>query len=121
MFGSKKMGLNICINVVFLIVLIIHVFLVAFSMIYPSTPSVKVYKKTYDDIDFPISIKICATEDREQDIKRHNGTGYQRNLNFFMGQSIYNGSLIGWRGHTSNGSILGSALGNLSYKQINLN
>ena len=115
------MGLNICINVVFLIVLIIHVFLVAFSMIYPSTPSVKVYKKTYDEIDFPISIKICATEDRDQDIKRHNGTGYQRSLNFFMGQSMYNDSLIGWRGHTRNGSILGSAQGNSSDKQINLN
>ena len=112
MFGSTKMGLNIFINVVFLIVLIIHVFLVAFSMIYPSTPSVKVYKKIYNEIDFPISIKICATEDRDREIKRHKVTGYKRSLKFFMGQSMYNGSLFGWRGHSKNGSTLGSAQGN---------
>ena len=121
MFGPTKMGLNIIINVVFLIVLIIHVFLVAFSMIYPSTPSVKVYKKTYNEIDFPISIKICATEDRDRDIKRHNVTGYQRSFKFFMGQSMYNGSLFGWRGHSKNGSILGSTQGNSFLDLTNLN
>ena len=48
------MGLNIAINVVFLMAFVIHVFLVAFSRIYPSTPSVKVYKKSFNEIDFPI-------------------------------------------------------------------
>ena len=109
------------INVLFLIVLIIHVFLVAFSMIYPSTPSVKVYKKTYNDIEFPISIKLCAKEDRENDRKRHNITGYHRSFKFFMGQSMYNYSLIGWSGHTKNGSILGSSQGNSSLNYIKLN
>ena len=106
-----KMGLNIAINVVFLMAFVIHVFLVAFSLIYPNTPSVKVYKKSFNEIEFPISIKICATEDRDSDAMRHNVTGYKRSFKFFMGESMFNDSLFGWRGHTKDGSVLGSTQG----------
>ena len=108
------MSWNVAINVVFSIALVIHVFLVVFSMIYPNTPSVKVYKKSFNEIDFPISIKICATEDRDRDTMRHNVTGYKRSFKFFMGESMFNDSLFGWRGHTKDGSVLGSTQG-ISY------
>ena len=105
------MSFFLVVNVLFLIALIIHVCVIAYSMIYPSVPSVKIYKRSYNEIEFPISIKICATEDRESDIMRHNISGYERNFMFFLGQSMFNESLIGWSGHTENGSFLGSAEG----------
>ena len=116
------MSWNVAINVVFSIALVIHVFLVVFSMIYPNTPSVKVYKKSFNEINFPISIKICATEDRDSDIMRHNVTGYARVFKFFMGESMFNDSLFGWRGHTKDGSTLGSTQGKFAFRfnQLNL-
>ena len=105
------MSFFLVVNVVFLIALIIHVFLIAYSMIYPSVPSVNIYKKSYNEIEFPISIKICAKEDRESDIMRHNVSGYERSFRFYLGQSMFNESLFGWSGHTENGSTLGSVEG----------
>ena len=113
------MSLNIAINVVFSIALVIHVFLVVYSMICPNTPSVKVYKKRFNEIDFPISIKICSTEDQDSDIKRHNFTGYAKSFKFFMGESMFNDSLFGWRGHTKDGLTLGSTQGISSLDLIN--
>ena len=105
------MGFLAVINVLFLIALIIHVFLIAYSMIYPSIPSVKIYKKSYNEIEFPIGIKLCATEDRESDILRHNISGYERSFRYYLGQSMFNDTAFGWSGHTENGSILGTAEG----------
>ena len=106
-----KMSFFLVVNVLFLIALIIHVILIAYSMIYPSVPSVKIYKRSYNEIEFPIRIKICAREDRESDTLRNNITGYERNFKFFLGQSMFNESLFGWSGHTEDGSFLGSAEG----------
>ena len=111
------MDFNIAINILFSMALIIHVFLVAYSMIHPSTPSIKVYKKRFNEIDFPVCIKICATEDRERNINRHNVLGYKKNVQFFVGKSMFNESLIGWSGHTKEGSILGSTQGMLMHKR----
>ena len=108
---ANDMTINIVVNVIFSIALIIHVFMVAYGMIYPNIPSVRVFKKSINQIDFPVSIKICATEDRERDIKRHSGSGYTRSFKFFLGQSMFNRSLIGWKGHTKNGSTIGSTQG----------
>ena len=111
------MDLGIVINVVFSLALIIHVFLVAYSMIFPSIPSIKVYKKRLNEIDFPVSIIMCATEDRERNNYKYNILGYKNKLKFFLGQSMFNESLIGWSGHTKEGLILGSIQGMLMHKR----
>lgn len=80
-------------------------------MIYPSTPTIKIYEKSLNQIEFPISIKLCALEDGESDSMRHNTSGYEKNFRFFLGQSMFNKSLIGWGGHTEDGSFLGSVRG----------
>ena len=109
--ASRKMSFFIAGNVVFLIAFTIHVSLISYSMIYPSVPSVKIYQKSYNEIEFPIGIKICATENRTEESLRTNISGYERMFTFFQGQSMYNKSLFGWSGHTENGSPLGSAEG----------
>ena len=87
-------------------------------MIYPSTPTIKIYEKSLKEIEFPISITLCASEERESDVMRHNTSGYDRNFQFFLGQSMFNKSLIGWSGHTQDGSFLGSVRGR---KKLNIN
>ena len=84
-------------------------------MLYPSTPSIKIYEKRLNETEFPISIKLCALEDRESDTMRHNTSGYERNFRFFLGQSMFNKSLIGWSGHNQDGSFLGSVRGKLKF------
>ena len=110
------MSFFVVINILFLIALVIHVVLIAYSMLYPSTPSIKIYEKPLNETEFPISIKLCALEDRESDAMRHNTSGYERNFRFFLGQSMFNKSLIGWSGHTKDSSVLGSVRG----KYLNL-
>ena len=105
------MSFFLVINILFLIALVIHVVLIAYSMLYPSTPSIKIYEKRLNETEFPISIKLCALEDRESDTMRHNTSGYERNFRFFLGQSMFNKSLIGWSGHNEDGSVLGSVRG----------
>ena len=105
------MSFFLIVNVVFLIALCIHVFFITYSMIHPSIPTIKIYEKSLSEIEFPISIKLCALEDTESDVMRHNTSGYERNFRFFLGQSMFNKSLIGWSGHTQDGSFLGSVKG----------
>ena len=109
------MYFNIIVNCVFIIAFTVHVVMIAFNLIYPTIPSVKVYKKNYHDIDFPITFKLCAIEDRFSDYQRHNSVGYSRRHKFFLaGQSMFNKSLLGWMGHTVDGSTLGSVEGSIS-------
>ena len=105
------MSFLLIVNVVFMIAFLIHMFFIAYSMIHPDTPTIKIYEKSLNEIEFPLSIKLCASEDRESDVMRHNTSGYERNFNFFLGQSMFNKSLIGWSGHTQDGSFLGSVKG----------
>ena len=114
------MSFLLTVNVVFMIAFFIHMFFITYSMIHPDTPTIKIYEKSLNEIEFPLSIKLCASEDSESDIMRHNNSGYERNFYFFLGQSMFNKSLIGWSGHTQDGSFLGPVKGKRNLISINL-
>ena len=73
------------------------------ELVYPQTPSIKVYERRLRDIDFPILIKICLTDN---DNSKYEAFGYQNVHKFFRGQSDHNSSLIGWSGHSKDGKII---------------
>ena len=77
---------------------------------YPTTPTIRVYKTTLDKIKFPISLLICAHQ-LQNDSARYEKVGYPDNIYFYYGISKYNNSLLGWHGHTENGSSIGSVEG----------
>ena len=78
-------------------------------------PSVRVYKKDFGEIEFPISVKVCIREIVANE-SRCSEVGYNGEWNWFTGRSIYNDSLVGWHGHGENGTTLGSVKGRWEYK-----
>ena len=47
--------------------------------------------------------------------------GYESDVAFFKGKSMYNESLYGWSGHTENGSTISNVEGNVLSIPISLN
>ena len=79
-------------------------------MFNPNLPEIKVYKKNLEEIEFPFSFLLCAY-DLQNDTVKYNKMGYKDEVDFFRGRSKFNSSLVGWGGHTENGSYIGTAQG----------
>ena len=89
---------------------IVHVLFICVQIFHPSLPEIRVYKKDLKDIEFPISFRICAQELREGD-EKFKKLGDKGISDFFRGRSMFNKSLVGWRGHTENGSTISTVEG----------
>ena len=87
-----------------------HVGILIYSKVNPDLPEVKYYKKNLKEIDFPIAFQICITENNNDTSKYHD-LGYMDLWEFFNGKSMFNDSIVGWAGHTENGSLIGSVEG----------
>ena len=100
-------------NLSFVLAFFVHAAIIAYSISFPSNPSIKVYKKDLKDIAFPIALKLCV-EERTDFHKRYRDLGYDSVYKFFRGMSIYESHWLGWSGHSSNGdgTTLGSVYGN---------
>ena len=85
------------------------------ELVYPLTPSIKVYDKKLQHVDFPILIKICLSDN---DSSKYRALGYKNVHKFFRGQSVHNSSLIGWSGHTEDGKIISSPTGKKLPKKV---
>ena len=97
------------VNVVLLISCTIHVISIINSIFYPKLPTIRVFKRNLTDMEFPLSFKICAEGDKE--LKLYDRLGYHNKKEFIRGRSTYDDSIIGWAGHTSNGSTFGTVEG----------
>ena len=80
----------------------VHVSFIFYYNLYPDVPSIKVYSKSMKNMDFPICFKICFSEKEKDRFKR---LGYNYDKMFFYGENDFNTSIVGWLGHTRNGSI----------------
>lgn len=101
-------------NLSFAIAFFVHAAIIAYSISFPSNPSVKIYKKDLKDLKaFPIALKLCV-EERTDFHKKYRDLGYDSVYRFFRGLSKYERSWLGWTGHSSNGdgTTLGSVYGN---------
>ena len=78
--------------------------------LFPDLPDIKNYKKELKDIDFPVSFVICIDEHNDTN-KKFREFGYNDSYAFFNGESRFNSSIIGWSGHTMNGSTFESVEG----------
>ena len=95
-------------------VFFIHVGILTYKKVNPDLPEVKYYKKNIKDIDFPIAFQICIIENNN-DAKKYWDLGYMDLFEFFNGNSRFNDSVVGWAGHTENGSSIGSVEGLNTY------
>ena len=88
-------------KVIVLITWFVHVSFIFYDNLYPDVPSMKVYSKSMKNMDFPICFKICFYEKGKERFKR---LGYSYDQRFFKGENLFNKSIVGWLGHTRNGS-----------------
>ena len=95
---------------------ILHVSILIYYKLNPELPSIKHYKNNLKEIDFPIAFKFCIEEKGENDTSKLKDLGYKDLSDFFYGISMFNDPIVGWAGHTKNGSTIGSVEG-LNTKQ----
>ena len=107
---SSKNRIKIVINFIFVCLFLGHIISIGYTLKYPENQSVRVYKENLKDLDFPVYFKLCARE-LENDTEKYQRLGYTDYFNFYVGESMFNRSLIGWNGHNQNGSTLGSTEG----------
>ena len=81
-----------------------QVLILAFN---PEIPQIEIIEEDLSDIPFPVSFRICVDEESDK-IKSY---GYNDSFGFFLGTSKFNKSIVGWNGHYSNGSTIGSVKG----------
>ena len=67
--------------------------------VHPSKTITRTTKKKLDKIEFPILFKICLNPGLNQTAIQEEG--YLFDINYFTGESKFNGSLYGWAGHTN--------------------
>ena len=89
-----------------------------YYILFPDWPEIKITNKDLKDIEFPLSFRICVSE-IDNSYERYTDHGYTHDFAFFNGESSYNSSLIGWNGHTQNGSTIGPLRG-LNFIRFNL-
>ena len=92
-------------NLFFTCGFLVHIFTIGYYLIHPKYPSIRVYEEDLKQIDFPLSFKICVTE-QENSTERYRKLGYKDEYRFFAGESMFEEEVIGWGGHTQNGSTL---------------
>ena len=104
---------SLMVNFVLVIMCLSHIAILIYEEFHPNLPLIEYVEKNLDEIEFPLSFKFCIfeTKDKKNSKNRFNQFGYEDNVNFFMGFSKYNKSIIGWGGHTENGSTLASVKG----------
>ena len=97
-------------NILFFCVFLGHILRIGFKLKNPEFPSVKVYKKELKDIEFPITFKLCLLENNRSS-ERYKRLGYTTSIGFYSGQSMFDGNVVGWNGHTRNTTTLASLKG----------
>ena len=120
---TKKVIIVMSINVFFSIMFLIHFSSIGYryrySTLNPEVPEIIVYKKNLNEIEFPMTFRICAYELNDA-ASRYQLFGYQSHWDFFQGKSMFNDTLYGWAGHDKNGSVLGNVEGEIFSNEIYL-
>lgn len=90
---------------------LIHVLVLYDKEKNPAYPETKHYDQNLMDIDFPLVLKICSFYGSTRPVNDYPEFGYENQDKFFQGISMFNSSIVGWNGHTENGSTIGNVEG----------
>ena len=103
-------------NAVFTIMCLCHVSITLYNSLNPNRPEIRVYDKALEDVPFPILFKFCGKEIHNSS-RRFKQYGYEDEWSFYAGTSSFSKSIVGWQGHTENGSTVETVRGN--HKEVN--
>ena len=107
-----KLHFHYIVNGALTIACFVHLCYLGYYVVHPEFPTITVYQKDLQDIDFPITFRLCINE-IENGSARFRRVGYKSFGDMFYGESLYNETIYGWRGHFENGSTFNSVNGNL--------
>ena len=88
---------------------LVHSAIIGWQQLFPSETFNHVREKKLDDIEFPSIFKICINPSANlTELKK---VGYDNIWNYFIGRSLFNRTIFGWAGHTSEGREMASVEG----------
>jgi hypothetical protein len=91
------------------IVFLCQLFSLISSHIHPTQTVTRVEKKDLNGIPFPVLFKICIKPGFDR--VELNNAGYKHAGRYFLGESRFNSSVVGWAGHLPDGKIKGNVSG----------
>ena len=91
------------INIILVVTFVFHVGFIINNIVNPDLPEISISKKNLHDIEFPLSFLICINQ-HDNDSLKYKEVGYQSVYRFYKGESMFNESIFGWRGHNENES-----------------
>ena len=114
MQGIEKLA-SLLLNFILGILCFSHIIILIYSEFHPNLPLIEIVEKDFNEIEFPLSFRLCVF-DKENHDDKYKRFGYYKDNRFFTGQNMFNRSIVGWGGHTKNGSTLASVKGDKSIK-----
>ena len=115
MYSKLSFGIKNLFKIIMSIVFVAHVSYIVYEIIHPAFPEIVNYKKDLNEIEYPITFKICVNEvNLSIAEEKYEKYGYEDLWQFYYGQSRYNDSIYGWAGHNENGTTIGPVEGFLS-------
>ena len=102
--------ISLVLNFILGILCVSHIIILIYYEFNPSLPLIEIVKKDLREIEFPLSFRICIFDEENHD-KRYRQFGYKSTMSFFRGSSMFNSSIVGWGGHSENGSTMASVKG----------
>ena len=100
------------INVFFSVIFLMHISILVYYILNPEIPEILVSKKNLNEIEFPMTFRICAFELNDT-VSRYKLFGYNNHDDYFRGRSMFNDTLYGWAGHDQYGSVLANVEGEI--------
>ena len=90
------------ISIILVLTFVFHVGFIINNIVNPKLPEISVSTRDLQDIEFPLSFLICINQ-HNFDAAKYREVGYNNVYRFYIGESMHNESIIGWRGHRKNG------------------
>ena len=99
-------------NIVLIISCFVHIIFIFYNNSNPAIPEIIIKNKKIMDVYMPLSFIFCLRNvNTTFENEKYQKAGYESIHKFFSGTSIYNESVVGWLGHTENGSTYDSLEG----------
>ena len=112
---NSSIGMKNLFRAVMSIIFLAHVSYLLYDIISPEFPEIVNYKKDLNEIEYPITFKICVNElNLSIANEKYQKYGYDDLWQFYYGRSMYDSSIFGWAGHTENGSTIAPTEGDLN-------
>ena len=100
------------VNFIFTILCFLHVSITLYTTFNPPLPDIKTFDRALKDTPFPILFKLCGKKIHGSST-RFKTLGYKNGENFWKGVNRFyqNKTIVGWNGHTKNGSTVATVKG----------